>query len=532
MIDMTNTSREWQTHSTDILILPVGSMEQHGCHLPLGTDFLQSDHFGRLIAGKLDAALLPGLSIATGMEHTGFRGSFSLRPETLMQIIRDIADEAAMQGFKIMVITNFHGGNQSLIPVCRDINRRDGSLKIILVNVWEFHDEGILESHTLPEPNFHAEEMETSILMAIKPELIRAPIVDNEHVMTGTPLTQKDLTTFGMGHFNPEGVIGFPSYASHVKGEALIASIMRNILPFLKDRIGRLRDQWRYAGAGGLALRRMELSDMPELMRLKTIAKWNQTESDWRFFIETNPSGCFIMVHQGRGVGTIATINYENMISWIGMVLVDPESRRMGIATRLMERAIESLSNCASVKLDATPDGKKVYDKLGFVEEFGLRRMVAPGGLMAPQTAAKDVEPVSLKDLPELTELDAAAFGARRGEMLRHLLGRRPEYAFKTVSGGRTTGFCLGRDGTNYDQIGPVIAETAGDALNLLSMVLKACRGRPVTLDVPDACVEWLDSLIRLGFVEQRPFIRMCKGVALTGTRVETLHAIAGPELG
>ena len=214
------------------------------------------------------------------------------------------------------------------------------------------------------------------------------------------------------------------------------------------------------------------------------------------------------------------------------MVLVDPEFRRMGIATRLMERAIESLSGCSSVKLDATPDGKKVYDNLGFIDELDLIRMIAPSGIQVMRNSSKDVKPLSTGDLPVLTELDTAAFGVERRELLSHLLGRKPDCAFKVERGGKIRGFCLARGGENYDQLGPIVSETAEDALNLLATALKACYGRPVVVDVPCARTEWLEGLMKIGFVEQRRFIRMRKGADIKGARTDMLHAIAGPELG
>ena len=101
MIDETNTTVDWERHSGEILILPVGAMEQHSAHLPLATDNIQVMHFADLLARDLDAALLPGLSICTSLEHTGFRGSFTLRPETLMQIINNILDLSKIEVGKL-----------------------------------------------------------------------------------------------------------------------------------------------------------------------------------------------------------------------------------------------------------------------------------------------------------------------------------------------------------------------------------------------------------------------------------------------
>src|SRR5690349_11754551 len=119
MVDGRNTTEEWQMHAGDVCILPIGSFEQHGGHLPLSTDILGAEYFARVLAEDLGAALLPALPFGTCMEHTGFRGSVSLRPETLMQVIRDVADEMERQQFRVLVLLNGHGGNFALGPVVR-----------------------------------------------------------------------------------------------------------------------------------------------------------------------------------------------------------------------------------------------------------------------------------------------------------------------------------------------------------------------------------------------------------------------------
>ena len=389
MLDGSNTTLDWQNHPTEIIILPVGAFEQHDAHLPLDTDSIQCDAMARIIADALDCALLPTLRIASSYEHTGFRGTFSLKPETLMGIVRDIAADAARQNFKILILANGHGGNHFLVPVCRDINRLDGPIKILLVDLWSFYDKSICDgSNHRKGLNIHANEEETSVMLALRPDLVRPERPDAQYRDEPYPLAQTDLTMFGIGCVNPNGAVGWPSDATSEKGAALIESFRARIIPFLKNRIERLRDTKRYSGAGGVSVRAMIASDIPACMRLKEIAGWHQRESDLNLVLESNPGGCFVAVHNGTVCGTAMSVNFQNSVAWIGMVLVDPDYRRMGIATRLMNAAVESLSGCETVKLDATPDGCKVYEKIGFVEEYRIARMTADRPQKIPRNDA------------------------------------------------------------------------------------------------------------------------------------------------
>ena len=123
-------------------------------------------------------------------------------------------------------------------------------------------------------------------------------------------------------------------------------------------------------------LRLMTEADIPAGMRLKELAGWNQTASDWERFLCASPAGCFVAESGGRVCGTATTIIYEGRFAWIGMVLVDPEYRGRGIGTRLLGQAIEHLDavGVPTLKLDATPQGRPIYAKLGFVSEYEVER--------------------------------------------------------------------------------------------------------------------------------------------------------------
>jgi GNAT superfamily N-acetyltransferase len=298
----------------------------------------------------------------------------------------------------------------------------------------------------------------------------------------------------------------------------------------IRDRLRRLDEQPRYSGSGGLAMRALVAADLPGCMRLSSTAGWNQTECDWSSFLSANPDTCFGMLHNGFIVGTAAGLAFNAPLAWIGMMLVDPAFRRMGIATRLMRRTMDSLAACASIKLDATPAGRSVYETLGFVAEYDLKRMVcravphveAPKDLLRPATEA---------DLEQLARFDADAFGAERTGVLRHLLSLAPELAWHVDRDGVTRAACLGRPGTLFTQIGPVIGESLDEAFAVLSAALAAMRSQPVAIDVPEHHPELIEWLRSLGFVEQRPFTRMYFRSNVEGIPGK-YFAIAGPELG
>jgi len=247
MLDATKTTFDWQADPTDICVLPVSSVEQHGAHLPVLTDVILGDYFGQMIATGLPAALLPTLPYGTCLEHTAFRGSFTLRPETLMQVVRDLADAAEQQAFHFLILVNSHGGNFCIQPAARDINRHNRPLKILCVNWWEFCDPAVGLEGGSAGKEIHAGAWETSLLMVIRPDLVGTDFRDMPvDPRDPLPLDRRDLTTFGSGRLNPAGVLGFPSQAKIEIGHAAIASIQKNILPYLRDRLARLRQNPRY----------------------------------------------------------------------------------------------------------------------------------------------------------------------------------------------------------------------------------------------------------------------------------------------
>lgn len=276
-------------------------------------------------------------------------------------------------------------------------------------------------------------------------------------------------------------------------------------------------------------LRTMTTADIPAGMRLKDLAGWNQTMADWKYFLENSPCGCFVAEMEGRVVGTSTTIVYEDRFAWIGMVLVDPEFRGRGIGTRLLEKAIEQLDGVGvqTMKLDATPQGRPIYQKLGFQSEYEIERWLLTRA--APMNALS-AEPSPVSD--DALRLDREIFGADRSHLLRSLARDAPEFTLVAGQNGQIAGYAFGRRGTLADHLGPWMARDPQSAAELLDEFLRRSRRQMVFVDSLKARSFVHELLLARGFKASRPLTRMFRGPNKYPGLPEMVCAILGPEFG
>jgi len=126
-----NTSPELKAHGGRIAVLPIGGTEQCGPKLPCLTDSLIAEHCARHYARALGAYLAPLLPYNTSHEHAGFPGTLSLSPAVLTQVVAELVDELARQGYNKIVITSPHGGSLWLPPFLRMVNHQRRDLVIV-----------------------------------------------------------------------------------------------------------------------------------------------------------------------------------------------------------------------------------------------------------------------------------------------------------------------------------------------------------------------------------------------------------------
>ena len=281
-------------------------------------------------------------------------------------------------------------------------------------------------------------------------------------------------------------------------------------------------------------VRSMQPQDMGSAIKLSNAEGWNQTENDWKLFLESRGNVCMVAECDNKVIGTTTAINYSNNVAWIGMVLVDKNYRGLGVSKALLTNILKKLETFKSVKLDATPLGQQVYKKLEFKDDYQIARMTTSRMHDLSSDDINDVVSESIKEkhIAEIIALDEVTFGANRAQLIKYLAREYPGNAMLLKRNDRIIGFVFGRDGNKYHQVGPVVASSPADAKILVAKALKKLVDQPVVVDVPrdkEALLAWLSSI---GFTKQRYFIRMYKKENPLPGITSNQYLICGPEFG
>jgi GNAT superfamily N-acetyltransferase len=280
-----------------------------------------------------------------------------------------------------------------------------------------------------------------------------------------------------------------------------------------------------------LHIRLMTGLDVPLGMRLKEQAGWNQTEADWRRCLDLQPDGCFVALWDGAPVGTAAACVF-GAIAWVAMVLVDAAFRGRGVGRALLDHTLAFLDGrgVPTVRLDATPLGRPLYAKLGFVEEYTLARYEGVPASSACAGEDGPVVPAGTEHLEDVLRLDRDVTGTDRQALLRRLFAERPGDWRVAVEGGEVVGYSARRAGSRAWQIGPILGTPAAGP-ELLADAWHRLAGQPVFVDVPLTNSVAVAAAEGLGLVVQRPLFRMCRGPR-PAECIERLWASFGPEKG
>lgn len=205
-----------------VVVLPVGATEQHGAHLPTGTDTLLAAHVAETAAEQTGDIVLPPLAYGCSLGHTDhWPGTLSLHPTTMTAAIVELGRWVNTSGFSKLVIVNGHATNG---PPCQSailqLRHELPDLRARFVSIFDLTP-AIAERYTEDAPDFHANEAETSMLLHLAKAQVRL-----ERAVDEPDRTVDRVLSYPMPAVTRSGVVGTPSAASAERGAELVEQLI------------------------------------------------------------------------------------------------------------------------------------------------------------------------------------------------------------------------------------------------------------------------------------------------------------------
>jgi creatinine amidohydrolase len=255
------TARFWQELTTEdvaafdrartVAVLPAAAIEQHGPHLPLGTDAMINEgvltRAVALVPADLPMVVLPMLSIGTSGEHRDFSGTLLLSARTLLDVVTEAAEGVVRAGLRKLVLFNSHGGQpQVLEMVAQDLRTRHGMV-VVVANAWRMMDREALLPPAEREAGLHAGGFETALMLHLRPDLVRKDkIRDFPSKARGLERDFPSLAAQGRFAFawqaqdlNAAGAVGDARLGTAEMGKKLVDSAAARLVR-LVDELARL----------------------------------------------------------------------------------------------------------------------------------------------------------------------------------------------------------------------------------------------------------------------------------------------------
>src|SRR3989440_10307261 len=247
------------TEGVDAVLIPIGTTEQHGPHMPLDTDcFIARSLAVRAAelaeAEGLSVLVAPTLNVTLSWYHMQFPGSLRLSTTTFFQVFREVCDSLAAHGFENLLAVNGHGGNIAALTVAVNHYFEQTGRRVFLVQWWDLAADALAE---IEGPMIHAEEAETSLAIALgqRVEMERATrdAWDRGAAVKDAGFQWTSFGQYGMRHAGPKvvvpmdmlrditesGVVGDATRASAETGERIVSVLIPRIVQVCREMAGK-----------------------------------------------------------------------------------------------------------------------------------------------------------------------------------------------------------------------------------------------------------------------------------------------------
>ena len=212
------------TRTQNTVLVPIGSMERHGMHLPLFTDSMIANEIAKKAGDILGIPVLPVIPIGFSREHGEFPGTLSVSEARLERYVEDVCKSLKKTGFYNIVIVNGHGGNRNILEkLCKELTKK---LRIKVLTVENFQ---LINNENC---QVHADEMETSLMLYLYPHLVRKDKIIDEFPQR---FRQDFNGLFHWRKYTKSGVIGYPSKGTTKKGELYFNKTVDKLVEFIRN---------------------------------------------------------------------------------------------------------------------------------------------------------------------------------------------------------------------------------------------------------------------------------------------------------
>lgn len=230
----TRTDVEQAISDLSLGILPIGSCEQHGPHLPLGTDTLLAEYLAEKISEKVPSVIFPSVEFGYSWVWKELPGTLTLSQEAFKQVVMECAESMIRMGFKRILLVNGHDSNKTALKyILRDLSEKYPTVKILNIfypGLSEIYAK-TMESKTWADGMFHAEEFETSLMLAKDPDLVDMSKAVKEYPERPTLY---GYDTSSLAFISKSGVYGDATLATREKGEHMIQAFTEKVIRLIK----------------------------------------------------------------------------------------------------------------------------------------------------------------------------------------------------------------------------------------------------------------------------------------------------------
>ncbi len=280
-------------------------------------------------------------------------------------------------------------------------------------------------------------------------------------------------------------------------------------------------------------LKKMTAKDFHFAVKLANTMEWNMTDDDFKFNMDLEPDGCFILRDESKAIGVATCIGYGK-IGWFGNLIVEEQHRGQGAGTFLVTQAVNYLrrGGADTVGLYAYPHLVDFYSSVGFKPDadftvFKADRILSKS---SSDSVAKN-KALKKESFARVVELDAACFGGSRERLLKRISANRSNKFYAIESNEEIVGFAAAKVYVGMAEIGPLVCDQGHIKLtkDLLRSMLSGLKGSKCYMCLPSTEERLAAVAVEFGFKKKFAVVRMFLG---TPVKSDCIYATESLERG